>query len=59
MTKAISYYSLKFPANSIIYIEQLRYLVDGEALKPDNLLKLVGADFSLADLLNGAKKIAK
>ena len=59
LTKSISFYALKFPANAQIYIDELRKLVDAEALKPDNLLEMFGFEFKLADVIDGFKDISK
>jgi len=59
LTKSISYYDLKFPANAQIYLNELRKLVDAEALKPDNLLEMFGFDFKLADVIDGVKEVSK
>lgn len=56
MTKSITYYCITYPANTIIYIDQLRSLVDAEMLKPDKILNFLGFEVTLKELLTGESK---
>ena len=55
LTKSVSFYQIKYPANAQIYLLELSNLVQGENLKPDNLIALFGGDFTIADPIEGAK----
>ena len=44
----ITFYQTALPANTAVYIEHFRDLIEFNALKPDNLLKLVNNKYSIA-----------
>lgn len=49
------YYSVDIPANVIIYIEQIRALINFESLKPEYLLKLYDKDLTMEKLAKNLK----
>ena len=53
MIKALSLYEIKYPGNSEIMIDETRKLIDFEALKPDNIIKLFVEDFDLQAVIEG------
>ena len=47
---------MKFPANTEIYIDQLRELVELEAISPDNLLKKLNPNLDLEKFIELQKE---
>ena len=56
MSKAISLYEIKYPANAEIMLQELRKLIDFEMLKPDFFIKTILPDFDLSEFLTGMSK---
>jgi len=52
LTKSISFYSIKLPANAQLYLEETRKFVDGEYIKPEYLMMVFGVEFELSDVLD-------
>jgi hypothetical protein len=51
LAKALSMYEVKYPTNAEIMLQEVRKLVDFEALKPDNVLAQVAPGFNLQTLV--------
>ena len=58
LTKSISYFDLKLPTNAQLYLEELGKFVDGEYLKPDYIMGLLGIEFELSNIIDGINEYA-
>ena len=47
-------YNVKTPANTALYIEEVRKLIDFEMLKPDGIIKLIDQEASLKGYIEKA-----
>ena len=58
LTKSVSLFHLKQPANGQLYMGEISKFVDGDYLKAEYLIKLLGIDFDVSDVIDGVSAYA-